>query len=327
MILKNKNETLSDSMFRWKDEFVKHLTFKEKDELTIENYLNVVDHLIEFTETKKDIKNYDQMNLKFINEYFVWRNTEGNSKAKAAKAGQRIRNIKLESSTKRNDKKVLMIFLEFLEEESSEDFLFNIKWKKIQFKKEVKEKGHHSASTIADYLKYIDSKIKKDRSDFNYTLSLTFKLGLYGGLRATEICTVRFCDFSKPYSSSGKKIVDLKIYGKGNKDLTNPIPYEHIKNEYNYFKRNRLNDEQMFYSKQKKLLNRFHLYRYVEEAARECGLEKGLHVLRHTFGFNLNELGIDLMDIQELLRHADPSTTRIYTKRSKNRMIKAVTKL
>lgn len=60
----------------------------------------------------------------------------------------------------------------------------------------------------------------------------------------------------------------------------------------------------------------------------QLGIEKkGIHILRHTFANNLNNLEIDLADIQELMRHADPSTTRVYTQRSSKRLDSAVSVL
>lgn len=62
-------------------------------------------------------------------------------------------------------------------------------------------------------------------------------------------------------------------------------------------------------------LRRETVWRIVSEAARRAGLEQDVspHTLRHTFATHLVEGGADLATVQELLGHADISTTEIYT--------------
>jgi integrase/recombinase XerD len=137
----------------------------------------------------------------------------------------------------------------------------------------------------------------------------------YGaGLRVSELCSLGLTDLLLTENL-------VRIFGKGGKERLVPIGRSVIGavSVYLHTKRPALDRGK---SKGRLLLNvrgeplsRVGAWGVVKRASRRAGITKRVtpHTLRHSFATHLLEGGADLRAVQEMLGHADLSTTQIYT--------------
>jgi integrase/recombinase XerD len=83
-------------------------------------------------------------------------------------------------------------------------------------------------------------------------------------------------------------------------------------------------DDHLFLSRLGKKLSRQSLWKMVQKYAKKSGIKKHItpHTLRHSFATHLLEGGAELIGVQEMLGHADISTTQIYTHVDKDKLKK-----
>lgn len=153
-----------------------------------------------------------------------------------------------------------------------------------------------------------------------------FELLYASGLRLSELCGTRLehLDLDDGW---------IRVTGKGRKTRIVPVGARAREAIARYLAQERpllvrpKTGAEIFLSANGRKLTRARVWQLVKQYAALAGLEANVypHLLRHSFATHLLSNGADLRVIQELLGHADISTTEIYTHVDQRRL-KAVHK-
>jgi len=120
----------------------------------------------------------------------------------------------------------------------------------------------------------------------------------------------------------------IKCVGKGSKERIIPVGSIALKNLEIYLKRVRgklvknPKEKALFLNHHGKRLTRQGFWKILKGYAQKANINKKItpHTFRHSFATHLLENGADLRSVQELLGHADISTTQVYTHLTKKRI-------
>ena len=157
----------------------------------------------------------------------------------------------------------------------------------------------------------------KDKTIFNTKKSQRYYLiirVLYSTMaRVSELCNIKISDidFNSGY---------IRLRGKGNKERIVPVDKktlelfkEHIKNRISYD----TEDYLLVNTRYQKLTPRI-VQSDIKSIKEKCGFSASKiitpHVFRHTGATHLRRSGMDISELQDILGHSSPNTTRIYAK-------------
>ena len=131
------------------------------------------------------------------------------------------------------------------------------------------------------------------------------------GLRVSEAVNVRIHDIDLDGGI-------LTTTGKGSKTRRVPVGTSAVDWIRSYLvlrrKKENIENDRMFVTANGAPVSRQMIYLAITEYAAKCGLEGvSPHTLRHSFATHLVQNNADIRSVQQMLGHADISTTQIYT--------------
>jgi len=147
------------------------------------------------------------------------------------------------------------------------------------------------------------------------------ELGYASGLRLSELKNLRL---EQLHTDAGF----INVIGKGNKERVVPVGRKAVAalDRYLEVARPKLvtpkSPANVFLTRRGTPFAAVTLWLHIKNRVRRAGVERNItpHMLRHSFATHLLEHGADLRVIQELLGHANISTTEVYTHVTGNRL-------
>jgi len=139
------------------------------------------------------------------------------------------------------------------------------------------------------------------------------------GVRVSELIGVRVRDVHMDEQF-------VSVFGKGSKERLVPVGGRAVGALSIYLRETRpaldrgRGEGRIFLNARGGPLTRMGVWKILRQHVQTAGIEKHVtpHTLRHTFATHLLEGGADLIAVQEMLGHADISTTQIYTHVDRN---------
>lgn len=280
--LNSTNKKILDD-YQYELKMVKH----KEENTTINSYAEDIYKYLEYTENKH-INN--ALNIKYENilDYLKYLD---NNNYKVSSIARKITSIKS--------------FHKYLSETNNiEDVSLKINIPKFYRKLP-------NILTIEEVDNLLDINLK---SPFDYRNKAMLELMYSSGLRVSELINLKLSDIDLDNNY-------VRCFGKGNKERIVPIgevAIEYLKiyiNEYRDSMKKGYYTENIFLNNHGKNITRQGFFLIIKQIAKEKDIDKNItpHMLRHSFATHLLNNGADLRTIQEMLGHANLSTTQVYT--------------
>ncbi len=169
---------------------------------------------------------------------------------------------------------------------------------------------HPSYLTVEEVARIIESVDLKSRNGMRDRAILEL---LYGcGLRISELIHLRWSDIEMEAGF-------VRVRGKGNKQRLTPLG-DFARRALLQLDTSRwgtgADSPLVFPNRKGKPFSRVNLWKLIKAAVLRAGIAKSVspHTFRHSFATHMLAGGADLRVVQEMLGHADISTTQVYTK-------------
>lgn len=125
------------------------------------------------------------------------------------------------------------------------------------------------------------------------------------GLRVSEACSLKVEDVDDQF---------IRVSGKGGKERLVPISGKAIRAIDRYLNYRNSEVQALFLTGRGRPIDRILVWNLIKRYAKKAGIEKNIspHTLRHSFATHLLDNGADLRVIQEMMGHANISSTDRY---------------
>ncbi len=178
---------------------------------------------------------------------------------------------------------------------------------------------------IPDILNFEEAERLMETPDPNKSQGLRDRAILevmYGtGMRVSEVSNLKVADVNT-------EVGFVRCFGKGKKERLIPLGKKAIAAIARYTEKVRpkqvkgAGPQELFLNRSGKKISRVSLWKLIKGYAKKAKIKKEMrpHILRHSFATHLLERGADLRSVQEMLGHANISTTQIYTHVNQDRL-------